>query len=245
MSVKDMVSDHIFYQQDSVVDLMLEFGMLEEESAENYFQPMDEEDIIECNIHLWEEWQENEDNLQEEYEDFADFVCDYSGTWQAQPEIFEWWLISRELAYRLAQKGETIYNPPSGSWWGRKETGGAISIDSVINEIHDEWPAYSKPKVLRLNPDTMQVVTGSFDYAQAEKDRAQLLAVPKALEVVKNTPRVLITVEGGVASYKILKGEVDVQLIDFDVADDMDATICPTCLRPMWDHDVDTGNCPE
>ena len=218
---------------------------------------MDEENVQEENPRLWDEWQENDDRLQEEYEDFTDFVHDSGGTWQAPPEIFEWWLISSELAYRLSQKGQTIYNPPSGRWWGRTTTGGAISIDSVINEIHDEWPAYSKPEVLRFNPATMKIVTGSFDYAQGEKDSA------KALEVVKKHPRVLIKVEGGVADYKILRGEVDVQLIDFDADDpecwevletgfftyvcdeDEDPTICPACLHPEWDHDVDTGNCPD
>lgn len=53
-------------------------------------------------------------------------------------EIYEWWIVDRGLAYRLAERGEPILKNEYGVWWGRTCTGQAISIDNVIRSFVTE-----------------------------------------------------------------------------------------------------------
>jgi len=57
---------------------------------------------------------------------------------QQPQEIFEWWLVSQWLGVKLLMNGEPIINNDYGIWWGRCTSGQAISMDYVIQQIHDD-----------------------------------------------------------------------------------------------------------
>lgn len=61
---------------------------------------------------------------------------------QEQQEIYEWWIVSGWLEFKLKMHGEPILSNEYGSWWGRCSSGQAIYIDSVIEEIYDEDKKY-------------------------------------------------------------------------------------------------------
>lgn len=50
-------------------------------------------------------------------------------------EIYEWWVVTDWFAEKLKAKGEAILDQWGGPWWGRRTTGQAIYMDSVIQEI--------------------------------------------------------------------------------------------------------------
>lgn len=62
----------------------------------------------------------NDDELKELMNNFN--IDEY----ECQIEIYEWWIISDPLKYRLEQKGEIILND---KFWGRCTTGQSISLD--------------------------------------------------------------------------------------------------------------------
>lgn len=51
-------------------------------------------------------------------------------------EIFEWWLVSGHLCDKLQEKGECVID--SEGIWGRRTTGQAILLDSVISQICED-----------------------------------------------------------------------------------------------------------
>lgn len=54
-------------------------------------------------------------------------------------EVYEHWLVSDHLAYKLAQHGQTVVNDFFGlTVWARTCTGQAIFLDHVICNIYDE-----------------------------------------------------------------------------------------------------------
>jgi len=59
------------------------------------------------------------DELKSVHEELGYDTCD------AESEIYEWWIITDPLSYRLEQQGETILNGA----WGRRSTGQHISLD--------------------------------------------------------------------------------------------------------------------
>lgn len=65
--------------------------------------------------------QEIEDNqeLNEIYQEAEQELLD-------EIQVYEWWLISDPLLYRLDRRGEIILN---GKFWGRQTTGQSISLD--------------------------------------------------------------------------------------------------------------------
>jgi hypothetical protein len=54
----------------------------------------------------------------------------------AEPEeVYEWWLVSRQLARSLVQVGECVLYNDYGCWWGRTCTGQAILMDGVMQRV--------------------------------------------------------------------------------------------------------------
>jgi hypothetical protein len=65
-------------------------------------------------------------------------LCDAEGIEPHYNEIYEHWIVSKQLAEALALKGETVDLDFYGSCvWGRATTGQAICIDAVICDIYD------------------------------------------------------------------------------------------------------------
>jgi len=52
-----------------------------------------------------------------------------------EPEICEFWSVSDWLYDRLKEKGEIVFECLDFKVWGRKTTGQAIALDSVIQDI--------------------------------------------------------------------------------------------------------------
>lgn len=59
-------------------------------------------------------------------------------------EIYEWWVVSDWLIGLLKEKGEAVIDQWGGPWWGRRTTGQAIYMDSVIQEI--AWELWGDEK---------------------------------------------------------------------------------------------------
>jgi len=62
--------------------------------------------------------------------------------YDAHAEVFEWWIISEQLRYRLEQEGEIFLKGGCVDIWGRTTTGQAIMldyccIDAFINMLKD------------------------------------------------------------------------------------------------------------
>lgn len=145
---KRMVEEHVYYQQQGIVEDRLDAGILqlEEIDGARFQLPEDE----------WPTFLQDEyrDYLREqkEYEyggSFADYVTEIDAE-DATYEEREWlsiWLISTELAFRLINKGQMVAVQSDGSWWFRPGTGGAIWQDDVMQEIASEWSIYADPQV--------------------------------------------------------------------------------------------------
>lgn len=54
------------------------------------------------------------------------------------PEVYEWWLVSNNLARRLKSHGHIIVDDYTCSIWGRQCSGQAILLDNVISVICEE-----------------------------------------------------------------------------------------------------------
>lgn len=50
-------------------------------------------------------------------------------------EIYEWYAVTEWFANKLKEEGEAVLDQWGGPWWGRRTTGQAIYMDSVIQEI--------------------------------------------------------------------------------------------------------------
>lgn len=50
-------------------------------------------------------------------------------------EIFEWWFVTPWLAEKLLSIGAPVLRTDYGDWWGRTETGQALSMDSALNQV--------------------------------------------------------------------------------------------------------------
>ncbi len=56
--------------------------------------------------------------------------------WQPEPrDVFEWWLVTRELAEDLYQRGEPMLAHGGNWWWGRCITGQALALDEVLQAV--------------------------------------------------------------------------------------------------------------
>jgi hypothetical protein len=64
-------------------------------------------------------------DIKELKEMFEKFEIDLS---EAEAEVYEWWIISDPLKYRLEQRGEIFLNGA----WGRCTTGQSISLDETV-----------------------------------------------------------------------------------------------------------------
>ena len=69
---------------------------------------------------------------------FLKELCDNLSVEEAQTEVYEWWIISDPLKYRLEQQGEIFLKGACCDFWGRCATGQSISLDgSCINAFID------------------------------------------------------------------------------------------------------------
>ena len=59
-------------------------------------------------------------------------------------EIFEWWLVSNDLARMLKDQEEIVIEQYSCNWWGRTTTGQAVHMDEVFKEVAASY--FPEPK---------------------------------------------------------------------------------------------------
>ena len=72
-------------------------------------------------------------------EDIENYYIKVEDSDEEEPqEIYEWWVVSEWLAYKLKGLGEPILENDYGIWWGRTTTGQAIYMDSVIRKLVKE-----------------------------------------------------------------------------------------------------------
>jgi hypothetical protein len=55
-------------------------------------------------------------------------------------EIFEWWTVSDDFAFRAEKVGEIIVETPFGIIWGRQTTGMALVYDPIVKGILQRMP---------------------------------------------------------------------------------------------------------
>lgn len=148
---KQMVEDHVWYQQGQIIEDLLDAGVLDEDSdIQNRVSIIDEDELPN---RLPDEYKAYQQAMREWIydEDFSfDDWLDYNGDDSSRYDYRDWleiWLVSRELGQRLVNAGEMIIDKRSGVWWLRTTTGGAIYQDEVMMKIASEWPKYALPHV--------------------------------------------------------------------------------------------------
>ena len=158
---KTFVSDNVLYCVSSEWDYMLKHSYEDSESPVCYEDLV----IVVSNDDIKERILDDDDSLEDEYKEYCkgeikdglDLSEDFL-TWFAnvkdegqtledikerlrdETEIYEWWLISDPLKYRLEQEGQIFLNDA----WGRQTSGQSISLDycvihSFIDMLKDRY----------------------------------------------------------------------------------------------------------
>ena len=127
-----LISREIYANQTSLVqELLMKHHPDWIEEIENYYDESSEaieEYLGYCTNIETEVWQELDVF---ERQDLAE-----KNGFEAEPhEIYEWWLVSDFLSYKLNQFEQPVLKTPYGTWWGRTCTGQSIALDYVIREI--------------------------------------------------------------------------------------------------------------
>ena len=157
---KTFISECVLYCVSSEWDYMLKKSYDDNESPVNY-EDLDLFDIERAKEHLLYNYENNEEeytnyaNDEETFNrkvknkgDFEVFLNSLSkeelkimfddlseDISNAQGEVFEWWLISDPLNYRLEKQEEIFLNGA----WGRQSTGQSISLDSNVIKAFIDW----------------------------------------------------------------------------------------------------------
>jgi len=119
------VDRFVYVCQSNLVDEMLKKEIFSYDDIENLTTQWETMGLGECF------------ECKEECDVNCDDICE--DCFEPEPqEIYEWWIVDRGLAYRLAERGEPILKNEYGVWWGRTCTGQAISIDNVIRSFVTE-----------------------------------------------------------------------------------------------------------
>ena len=98
------------------------------------------EKLLECDDELQDQLWEIIDDLRQQIMDEQDPEDpEYHDPDEIDIEVYEWWLVEPALGRKLEEHGEIVLRGYNCTWWGRQCTGQAIYMDSVMEEIYDEW----------------------------------------------------------------------------------------------------------
>lgn len=118
--VNTLVERDVLCNQTYLVDELLKRGYNDNTPIINYYG-----DIINITI-----------NSEEEAKDMGyDSLEALQESGEDQKEVFEWWLLSDWLAEKLEALGCVVIKSDYGTWWGRTETGQALTMDSDIKAV--------------------------------------------------------------------------------------------------------------
>ena len=157
MKADEMVREHVYVNAGSLIHPMLQMGM----EDVMYHWGLDEDEyfkLIECRDYesAVREWLDNDVNVNEVCEDDTSIDArreaiieeidgdwrDFAEEWGIDPymcEVYEHWLVSDWLAYKLQCQGKNIVDFGCGCLvWCRCATGQAISMDCVIQKVAEE-----------------------------------------------------------------------------------------------------------
>lgn len=109
----DRARDHLLYEYDNEEDSFKEYANNPETFNRKVMNKGDFEVFL------------NSLSKEELQQMFQDLEIDSSN---AEGEVYEWWLISDPLKYRLEQQGEIFLNGA----WGRQGTGQSITLDYTV-----------------------------------------------------------------------------------------------------------------
>jgi hypothetical protein len=124
----------------------INFSSITEDQREEYIKEAEEEkekkEEILNDLHDKEELTEKEDQevtrLEAEIEEIEEEIEEVRELETEPQEVFEWWIVSPNLYYKLQKRGEPVIKSYGQCYWGRTTTGQAILLDSVISEICQE-----------------------------------------------------------------------------------------------------------
>ena len=135
-SVESLVAREVYANQSSLIEEALRQQLFTVDDIQNMYRPFDGRLI----------------NPSTCYKCKVEFACLDSETGecvscfeahQEPQEIFEWWLVSPWLGKKLMVEGEPVLENKYGMWWGRTTTGQAISMDYIMQKVHDDVVAYT------------------------------------------------------------------------------------------------------
>jgi hypothetical protein len=117
-----LIKNEIYYCQTLLVNKMIERGYEFEELC------IDVDDIVNYSV------SSNDAILQDEYE----LLTEMREEEYIEKTIYEWWLISDNLAKRIENAGGVVVYSVYGTWWGREETGQSLKFDYILNTVVDK-----------------------------------------------------------------------------------------------------------
>ncbi len=142
--VKRMVEQEVIVNVSTLVDTLQQNTKLAEsfnESLENEYPLKDDSQLIyEFGDEYREDWQDCvKDDPVDEQMSLADYIrSEESDIYDYDSEIFEWWLVTPWLYYRLKEREETVADWCNLRFWGRRTTGQTITLDEVMQQIQRE-----------------------------------------------------------------------------------------------------------
>jgi hypothetical protein len=99
----------------------------------NSLEPDFDDGEREGNEAIYSDWQEMQEKIEANYYRLDSILDDLNGMdFEDYPEIFQWFLVSDNLAYHLEKRGECMLD---NQFWGRTCCGQSIILDNVIQSI--------------------------------------------------------------------------------------------------------------
>lgn len=141
--VESLIHNSVYCCQTSLIEELLEHPMqgfsVENEDIENYFAPIPE-NLNELEAFAIEYGYFSRQELLAQREAWGDNLDAYEEELREQirdtqdpQEVFEWWAVSNSLAEKLCTCGFPVIRNNVGYWWGRTESGQALTADYALN----------------------------------------------------------------------------------------------------------------
>jgi hypothetical protein len=143
----DFVSREVYCNVDSMVRDLIECDKIREEDFFEFMGHCEElneeitesqaQDLINKKKERIEEIEEQQDTeLEAEHNNLLKEIEELEAIdFNIYPEVFEYWLVSSDLARDLKARGEVIIDQYLCDIWGRQTSGQAILLDHVISQI--------------------------------------------------------------------------------------------------------------
>ena len=151
---RSMTNSHVLACQTLVVDTLAQSGDLCGADFHNYYisqlagqieDPAEMEALLMENFAHDSDWEEvtgspfnaDDPDIEHHMAVVHDWLVDHENDYE--PEIHMWFLISKDLAEALQERGYITLEYGNNYWWGRQAGGQAVYMDAIMIEIAKHW----------------------------------------------------------------------------------------------------------